>query len=735
MAILALLVSCSEEEIVKVTPTNGQEVKFSVSMDKVASRTLYGAVADDGKSIKVNWVDGDEITVFGTTCAVQQANYKVSTKDANGIAATDQNYASSLEKTGAAGVQWGSDNVSEFFAIYPAVEGAFSNNGSSVTVDTEIKEIQHAEFEKNDDGVWVGTPYADNVNNLGMENALMYAYKKVNYSDTKGVVDLNFKPFSTVLKFKLSGWTLKDDKGLEITLPSTEKVYINKITLYAPDETTISGPCSFTFKKNEKDEMTVIADGGRYGTITLYPDMLALLQGESVEFNVFAIPKEYTMNSSDPWVVEVETANYGIRQFSIKPTVAQTLEEGQIHNVNIPKIEFYEQFDLTEYKNEWMKYIPRNVYLSELSIPGAWYATDDQYQSSTDLTKQFENGIRAFNIDCRLTYGEGKNWYNQYDDSELNLVCAGTDDAAGIGSINKLTDEGETVLSKLQLLSNLLNSHKDEFIYVVLTIAEKPLTFSSTVFGNVDPSQVLSKIKEALDNSALTNLYKGSINSNTTLNDVLGKVVVKINVNTTQDKFANYSTLPSYALISQASMAANSNYISGDIVKGEFTKMNSDLLYWDKSLIDPNMTYYYHQAQHTEVDSTKTSGSSTPSLYDRQVAINDIIAKSLSIWKDNKHNGLFQLGLGGYTGSSGNEQRTIVAQNLNRFVFNKISEKLKDSPSPIGIVLMNYCTDNYYKSEDLTNALITLNTKFYLNRDKTQDEWPNGNPFGGGEPQ
>ena len=75
MAILALLVSCSEEEIVKVTPTNGQEVKFSVSMDKVASRTLYGAVADDGKSIKVNWVDGDEITVFGTTCAVQQANY------------------------------------------------------------------------------------------------------------------------------------------------------------------------------------------------------------------------------------------------------------------------------------------------------------------------------------------------------------------------------------------------------------------------------------------------------------------------------------------------------------------------------------------------------------------------------------------------------------------------------------------------------------------------------------
>ena len=116
MAILALLVSCSEEEIVKVTPTNGQEVKFSVSMDKVASRTLYGAVADDGKSIKVNWVDGDEITVFGTTCAVQQANYKVSTKGANGVAATDQNYASSLEKTGAAGVQWGTKDKSDFFA-------------------------------------------------------------------------------------------------------------------------------------------------------------------------------------------------------------------------------------------------------------------------------------------------------------------------------------------------------------------------------------------------------------------------------------------------------------------------------------------------------------------------------------------------------------------------------------------------------------------------------------------
>ena len=51
------------------------------------------------------------------------------------------------------------------------------------------------------------------------------------------------------------------------------------------------------------------------------------------------------------------------------------------------------------------------------------------------------------------------------------------------------------------------------------------------------------------------------------------------------------------------------------------------------------------------------------------------------------------------------------------------------------MVLMNFCTNNTYKSEDLTNALITLNTKFYLNRDKTEDEWPNGNPLGGGTPQ
>lgn len=764
MTALALLASCTEEDIVNVTPTSGEEVKFTVGMDKAASRTLYGEMASDGKSNKVNWVNGDEITVFGTTCAVQQANYKVSTKDANGVAATDQNYASSLEKTGAAGVQWGSDNVSEFFAIYPAVEGAFSNDGSSVTVDTEIKEIQHAKFEKNDDGVWVGTPYADNVNDLGMENALMYAYKKVNYSDTKGVVDLNFKPFSTVLKFKLSGWTLKDDKGLEITLPTTEKVYINKITLYAPGETTISGPCSFTFKKNEEDKMTVIADGGSYGTITLYPDMLALLQGESVEFNVFAIPKEYTMNSSDPWVVEVETANYGIRQFSIKPTVAQTLKEGQIHNVNIPKIEFYEQFDLTEYKNEWMKYIPRNVYLSELSIPGAWYATNSDYQSTTNLSTQYKSGIRAFNIDCRMTYLDGDD-----ESSGIDLYCAGSEKH---NSTQK--NDGKLVLTALTELAALLPTYDknnpnaynpQEYIVVVLTIAEKPKTSSGNVMGTVDPATVITKINSILkDNASALKLYTTPITANTTVADVLGKMIVKVNINSSIDTFKSFSMwngvtteTTQYALFSEGTISSETD---GNIVAGNFKTMNSNPMYWGNSLCNPALTYYYHQVQRTfstnpytdtsiKADEAKYLG--IPTMDERKSAIEDIIDQSTTIYKNNQHNGWFQLGIGGYImqrtygatwtdwtkhwHDDGSEDRTTVATTLNNYVYNKITEKLNSSPSPIGMVLMNFCTNNDYKSVDLTNALITLNTKFYLNRDKTEDEWPNGNPFGGGEPQ
>lgn len=714
LTMVALLISCTDEQVNNVSPYNGQEVKFSVNLGaNNSSRTLYGDEATDGSSVRVNWVHGDNVTVFGTTCAVKQANYSVNTKDEKGNIQSGLNYATSLDKTGANGVQWGNE-ASDFYAIYPAVTDYFSKNDDNgeITVTTQVAQYQQNKFTLVGDTCWVGTPYVDDLENPSMSNALMYAYTpKAKSSDNNGIVNLTFKPFSTVLKFKLNGWEVHNDMTDEVS--SEAVVTVNKITIKAP--VPVVGECDFTFV----DGIPTVS-GGEYNDIVIYPNQLLLEQGQSVEFNAFAIPQEYIMTSGEPWTVIVET-DYGTYNYKIAPSTDATLAEGQIHKINIPNIQINQgAVDLES--SEWMKWIPRNVYLSELSLPGAWYATDANYQTTTDLAVQYENGIRAFHIDCRMSYDD-----SSWGMPSGNLVLT----AAGTESNVLVYTPGIKVETKLAEIATAFNANPSEYVVVVLTIAEKYMDRDLGNDGNVNPSDVLTAIATMIDTYKDTwNIYTDKITSNTTVNDVLGHMIIKVNVNTTLDKYTTYTTVPA-TLLSEASMASDTNYITGDIVAGTFTKMMTRDMYFGKTATD--LKYYYHQAQLTTNSDSTTDGTGTPSFGDRKAAIDNIINQSATIYSNNLHNGWFQLGIGGYIKPSNTEDRATVASTLNPYVLTKVNAKLESNPSPIGIVLMNFCTNNDYSSVDLTNAIIKMNTKFYLNRDMTQEEWPNGNPYNPGQ--
>lgn len=703
---ISMLVSCTDENIESVSPYSGQDVKFTASMEaNNGSRTIYGAEEADGKSIKVNWVDGDKITVYGTTCFVKQADYTVNTGGAV------QNFANSLDKTSGAGVQWGSNENCEFYALYPG--GKFSSADGTVSVSTTINPVQKQNF-KLEGTTWIGSPYVNNITNLTMENALMYAY--TNYPDESsesknGTVNFKFKPFSTVLKFKLAGW---QGDGL-----SEETLFINKITLQAPSGIGIAGDCTLTFKDG-----VPTAEGGTVSSIEILPDNLPVKQGQTVEFSVFTIPVGYKMPAGDDsWIVTVET-NYGLYTYNLKAESDLTMVAGQMHKINISRLNI-DQEEVILPPAEWLRYIPRNVYLSELSVPGAWYATDANYQSDTNLANQYAKGIRAFHIDCRLSYNQTNSTATE-GKGDLRLVATGTDKFTG--TVGTTLNPGDLVLDKMKVIAEQIKPN--EFVYVVLTVAEKPLSrsgiFGNYVFGNVEPSQVLSAIYTMLnDNASTLKLYNKEITPNTTVFDVLNHMIVKVNVNTTADKFTSYTNIPS-ALFSEGSMASNADYISGDIVAGSFTSMNTADLYWGNTKTD--MTYYYHQAQLTTSDTEATSGNTTPSLFDRKKAINDIIDKSYKIYSENKHNGIFQLGIGGYT-KDGSEDRAAVAKALNPYVRTLVETKLAGSPSPVGIVLMNYCTEDNdtYQSIALVKDILNMNTKFYLNRIERNKPWPDTN--------
>ena len=763
------MTACLEDNFTEFTPTPGIEVKLSADLNMAQTRTLYGA--ESNNKVPVHWVHGDTISVYGADCQSgrKQADYLVSTINPNGGATpeTGNDFAFSLDKVGAYGVQWGNETTSDFYAIYPSTKGTFGEIDGKVTVTTNIRTGQKTRFvetkvgtkkEGGDSILWVGTPYINDLTNPTMRDALMYAYTpNAAATDSYGnpkKVDLKFHPFSTVLKFRISGWKGTVGTGID--------AYVSRIVLKAPDGVGIAGDCTFTF-----DNGVPTASNGTSNTIAIYPDYLPMGEGEAVEFYVFAIPQQNNpdinnMSLNENWTVTIETSNFGNHVFKLKPKTGNAvLAPAKIHKINMPVREVNLSGEIELPKENWMEYIPRNVYLSELSVPGSWYSIDQNYQGSgSTLSSQFKAGVRAFHLDCRLNMPSGTQYSTDTDHDQMILAHAGTDECAS----GKTYSPGTPIEDLLANIATLAKTKiGKEYVVVVLTVAEKPLNRSggAATFGTINPNYVLPRIYKMLNtNKDAWNLfyrkkissdsdeYVYGIDSNTTINDVLtyGNLVVIINANADiNDKFSYGNDLTYAALISKASMSPES--IDGAVL-GNFQEMQKSNFFWGANTTD--LIHYYHFAQRT-LSSESRSYKSYPFYTTRKEAIDDIINQSELIYKTSAHNAWFQLGIGGYQKDryriivefDGDESHEDVAKQFNPYLLNWINRKLAKtnnlSPSPVGIVLMNYATSkteytsnefgSTYKgsSEDLINAIVALNTQFTLERNHDLPEWPNGN--------
>lgn len=710
-----LLAACAKEKTdIQMTP--GEEVHFAANLNSTSTKTIYGDETENG--FKVNWVNKDKVLVYGTNCLAGRdlAEYQVS------VESETQNFATSLDKTGDCGIQWGDDASSNFYSVYPSSNDGHdftitpNSDGDGVKVGAYIRTEQNCVFHKvttETSTGYAGDAYSADAANPSMPDAVMYACTP-NVSNGS-TVNLRYKPYSTVLKFRFKGYT----SDIDLSDPT---VYVSRLTLTAPAGVKIAG----SFDLDVKNDGTAVATPSSTATNQIVVNTLMnggayvpIKKGEYLEVCVFVIPQA-NLSLNDDWSVKMESTG-GNFTYNIKPTAGTTpnwnLTAGMIHKLNIPAIKVTEEVNFDP--KDWISEIPRNVYISELSMPGAWYATHEEYQATIDLNEQFKAGVRAFNIDCRLTF-ESTNRANTQGQGNLRLVCAGSDHVTVTDY-----DNGDLVLDKLKSLGKLAKNNPDEYIVVVLTIAEKPMTrsglFTTYKYGNVDPSQVLPAIATMLLDSSLDDfLYRTPISSSTTVEDVLGKVIVKVNANTGYDKFSNYSAVPG-TLISEASMASNSDYISGDIIAGRFSSMQTSDIYWGNKQTDLN--FYYHQAQITYEKYSLNS----PTYSDRKAAIDDIINQSQNIYNNNNHNGWFQLGIGGRTSS---DDKLEVANELNPYVLNIVNAKLNSendlTPSPVGIVLMNYCTGTAAQGngKELCKAILAMNSKFRLNRDTSKPEWP-----------
>lgn len=691
---------------------SGDEVQFGLSLSSPETRTIYGYGEKTEKSYPIYWVNGDKVQIYSPQCQSgrNNAEYQVSVDGAK------QKYASSLTPTGATGVQWGTE-ASDFYSVYPSGDYTISEDGKSIT---DLKINFSDDFEVVDGAV---VPK--------QADCLMFAStKQVAVGST---VNLLYSPIATSVTFTINGPTSGDPvtiQSVKLIAPTGTYIAGNFNVQLCEDESANKG--KYIFSDWAKD------DNGRTNsseTISaqIYDKSTGAFheigEGESLPISFFLVPRTDLAITKD-WKIQVVTTNKTFTKSLAFGTEAKTnLAPGMVHELpGLPKLdEGTAEWSVTD----WMKNIPRNVYLSEVSIPGSWNSLNPDFQTqSTNATAtvkdQYDLGVRAFHIDTRWQ-AEGV-WIVASPNGVLGVAVGGT--TLG-GSTDKYmpaskANSFETVLSAIT--SNVKN---DEYMVVICSFAQNSAEYD----GANGWIKAISSICAANDKVVMASM----LNQDTLVGDVLGKVIVIIN---TESEIKN-TTVPADEL--SADSKCLFTYMPSELTADNF-KLTTDnfnessVSLWRttaEATIHTGIDMYNTQAQITSDQEDAINGFSTskrgyaPSIKERKAILEKILDWSkMNYGTENySHDKWLYLGLGGYqvnesdsdlkptSGSYAN-----IASIFNNWINDKVTE-MGTTPSgqteavpyyPVGIVLMNNV--NTYKDSAVKNILL-LNNKYRLQFD------------------
>lgn len=711
---LLALVACNQENMPeRSTPTPGAEVKFGVSLNKNdVTRTIYGK--ENNNAFPIYWVDGDKVLVTSPQClnGRNTAQYKVS------VESDKQNYATSLNKTGAVGVQWGQDKTADFYSVYPADNASVQGTTFHLTMPNAQNDILKLGSRKS-------KAYAD------MNACFMGAVSKGVTNGSE--VNLTYTPLSTAIRFTLRGPSSAEGQ-------TDSEVIISQVVLKA--DQPIAG--DFTVDMSTGTETPTVKPGEKkYNEITLYTHYaetggyLTLGLNDEVELNAFVIPYE-NLAVNDNWKLEVTTAQGKVYTTPLKGSGAGTLKPGKIHRFkgdlpNLPAL-------TTDWDpSNWMVNVPRNVYLSEISIPGSWNSLNQEYQYAADgsstldvnsveaqedaIDAQYNAGVRAFHLDTRWKasrYRESILHSWKYTITGLSVANGGAGRTYDMSGGRVMQDDNisfETVL-------NCITSHvkPKEYMMVFCTFAQDSYDYEDTKGGWMKAiSDACAKNDQIIDAS--------KISANTVVGDVLGKVIVIVNCQKDPSTITNLPHGSSKCLFAYIPITLDEkrfqelDYCSGNIVNSA----------------SPTLKMYSSQAQTmAELDETKGYTNKArgycPTLAERKKKSQNILNFSNeNFGKTNyEHVHWMYHGLGGYSitkilGTDKKNQKD-VAQELNLWIDSKIRlMSAHPDPSkgqtryyPVGLVLMNYVTDKTY-GVPVVKGILSHNNKFRKAHDPNKD--------------
>ena len=698
---LLALVACNQENMPeRPTPTPGAEVKFGVSLNKNdVTRTIYGDENSD--AFPIYWVNGDKVLVTSPKClnGRNTAQYKVSVPPDK-----QQNYANSLDKTGEAGVQWGQKDFADFYSVYPADNASVQGTTFSLTMPN----VQYDILDNEDNKV-----YAD------MNACFMSAVSKGVTNGSE--VNLTYTPLSTAIRFTLRGPSSAEGQ-------TDSEVIISQVVLKA--DQPIAG--DFTVDMNTP-EPTVKLGSKTYNEITLYTHYaetggyLTLGLNDEVELNAFVIPYE-NLAVNENWKLELTTAQGVVYTTPLGGTGDGKLMPGRIHRFKgkLPSL----PAPTTDWDpSNWMVNVPRNVYLSEISIPGSWNSLNKEFQYAANrsseldvnsveaqkaaIADQYKAGVRAFHIDTRW---KGKyEAFKGYVMTDLSVANGADANTIGLTGPKYMPKDNISFATVLKCITDHVKSN--EYMMVFCTFAQN--SYEETEGG------WMKAISDACADDRIIDAR--TISSNTVVGDVLGKVIVIVNCAKDPRKIDN---LPkgSKCLFTYTPLELDENryktqpWCTGAIV----------------NCADASLNMYSAQAQimASPMDAAKgytVSGRGyAPAWAERKQKTENILKWSLDNFqkKNYAHCDWLYNGLGGYLCTSGGKEvkdsQKEVAKELNRWIDSKM-KLMAAKPTgeqtpyyPVGLVLMNYVTDATY-GVPVVKGILSHNNKFRKAYDPNKD--------------
>ncbi len=721
---------CQDEiEQEQVIPAQtGDEITFGSALTDIQTRTIYGENPVNG-AYPVYWEkDGsDQIAIYCPQAAQGKlVKYSVKPDDAN------PEHSSTVTKvnTGEAGLQWGKDETHKFYGFYPASAVTGTEDGKIVgeipTVQSPVDWVE----TMNEAG---GTTYTGVANT---DYAFMWAYGAHNKSEG-GDVFLTFHPWVTILDIEING-----------PANDGETIKMSSVQVRSLNDEILNGKFICDMNPVEQDPTkapTYTGIGNTASTrnqisIELYDtdkgDFITLGKNDKIVVRAYLLPKDenYDTGTGGDQQLQVRVAPFNSAVLTRTLNGAGGSVSGGIlaHKINrvvLPSVS-------KTGPNYWMSSLDPNIFVTELSLPGSKMSYQIKGQASgvtyqdLSIADQFTNGIRAFQIQTASTNTSVLN--ASANDQVLYMTVAGKKTGTRFKDIVKEIATG--------LKTGEAAGKKNEYAFILLTAALGECDSYSHWNGGFDwdnfdgnrawMDAIRTELSEMTADDDTYRIYTGEITPTTTIQDVAGHIIIKVNYNT--DAMGNHlsTTDKIPAMFAQWGVV--------DDVSTEFTETSAyavNTLRWGTSnhSVGSNLKWFYHEA--TSVGYKDNGGEET---YTTKVTnIKDMWDRSVAYYENNSdHNMWFLNDLGGcYVNGgydSGESQNGVEGwtQFVGPYATQLLQERTEDAT--LGIVLMNYANPDNQYTGNLIQTIINNNFNFQLRTSSASPENYNASYTKGG---